>query len=182
VNVMLGMKVARGTDPSRGVRNRSPHPRHQRWAEAEAVRLAKSAWRSGYRGLACVIAVAWDTGFSPVDVRTLAERHRAVAGGRMIFDRQNDGRTKTGRASIGTLSHRTERLVGAYLAGLGTERLPDAMLFRTRSGKAYQDARLSRDFEAVRELTFPADRRHLADMRRAAAWSRRWPAMQRRSA
>ena len=41
----------------------------------------KSAWRHGYHGLACIIAVAWDTQFSPVDVRTLAARHRAVSGG-----------------------------------------------------------------------------------------------------
>jgi hypothetical protein len=41
------------------------------------------------------------------------------------------------------------------------------MLFRTRSGKAYQDARLSRDFETLRDLTFPGDKRHLADMRRS---------------
>lgn len=166
-NVMLGMKFARGADPSKGVRNRSPNPRHQRWSDGEAVRLVKSAWRRGYKGLACVIAVSWDTGFSPVDVRTLAERHRAVAGGRLIFDRQDDGRTKTGRAAFGTLSRRTERLVDAYLAGLGTERLPDAVLFRTRTGKAYRDARLSRDFEAVRELTFPGDDRRLSDMRRS---------------
>jgi hypothetical protein len=44
------------------------------------VRLAKLAWRRGYKGLACIIAVAWDAGFSPVDVRMLAERHRAAAG------------------------------------------------------------------------------------------------------
>src|SRR5262249_11372513 len=106
---------------------------------------------------------------SPVDVRTLAERHRAIVGGRMIFDRQIEGRAKTGRAAIGTLSRRTERLVSAYLAALGAERLPDAVLFRTRSGKAYQDSRLSRDFEAVRELVFPGDKRRLMDMRRSGA-------------
>jgi hypothetical protein len=32
-----------------------------------------------------------------------------------VYDRQADGRTKTGRAAIGTLSERTERLVNAYL-------------------------------------------------------------------
>jgi hypothetical protein len=131
------------------------------------VRLVKGAWRYGYRGLACIVAVAWDTQFSPIDVRTLAERHRAVADDRMIFDRQVDGRAKTGRAAIGTLSRRTEQLVSAYLAALGTERLPDAVLFRTRSGKAYQDARLSRDFETVRALVFPGDKRRLMDMRRS---------------
>jgi len=84
--VMQGMKVARTVDPSLGVRNLAPAPRWQRWSEGEVVRLVKSAWRQGYGGLACIIAVAWDTGFSPVDVRTLAARHRALIGGRLVFD------------------------------------------------------------------------------------------------
>jgi hypothetical protein len=167
--VMQGLKIAISTDPSRGIRNSAPAPRYQRWTEGEAVRLVKGAWREGYHGLACIIAVAWDTQFSPIDVRTLAERHRAMIGGRMIFDRQVEGRAKTGRAAIGTLSPRTERLVSRYLADLGAEGLPDAVLFRTRSGKAYQDARLSRDFERIRELSFPGDTRRLMDMRRSGA-------------
>jgi hypothetical protein len=167
--VMQGLKIATGIDPSRGIRNNAPAPRFQRWTEGEAVRLVKDAWREGYRGLACIIAVAWDTQFSPVDVRTLRERHRALAGGRMIFDRQVDGRAKTGRAAIGTVSRRTERLVAAYLVELGAERLPDAVLFRTRTGEAYQDARVSRDFAAVRDRVFPGDKRRLMDMRRSGA-------------
>jgi hypothetical protein len=167
--IMQGMKIALGADPSRGVRNRAPDPRFQRWQEGETVRLVKGAWRHGFKGLACIVAVAWDTQFSPVDVRTLRERHRGDAGGRLIFDRQADGRAKTGRAAIGTLSKRTERLVSAYLAELGTERLPDAALFRTRSGVPYSDAKLSHDFAAVRAIVFPGDRRRLMDMRRSGS-------------
>jgi hypothetical protein len=165
--VMLAMKVARTADPSLGVRNRAPAPRWQRWTEGEAVRLAKTAWREGYRGLACIIAVSWDTQFSPVDVRTLADRHRVEIDGHLVFDRQVDGRTKTGRAAIGTVSRRTERLVSAYLSQLGTALLPDAVLFRTRSGAAYIEATLSHDFSAVRAITFPGDKRRLMDMRRS---------------
>jgi hypothetical protein len=69
---MRGMKKARGTDPSAGVRDKKPKPRHARWSEGEAVRLVKAAWRHGYLGLSCIIAVARDTQFSPIDVRTLA--------------------------------------------------------------------------------------------------------------
>jgi hypothetical protein len=163
--IMQGMHIAHGADPSRGVRNRAPAPRHQRWSEGEAVRLVKAAWRHGYRGLACIVATAWDTQFSPVDVRTLQERHRSAAGGRLVFDRQTDGRAKTGRAAIGTVSRRTERLVSAYLAG--TEWLPDAMLFRMRSGSPYREATLAHDFAALRALVFPGDKRKLMDMRRS---------------
>lgn len=165
--IMQGMKIAYGADPSRGIRNRAPAPRHQRWTEGEVVRLVKGAWRLGYRGLACIIATAWDTQFSPVDVRTLQERHRAIAGGRLVFDRQADGRAKTGRAAIGTVSRRTERLVSEYLAS--TERLPDAILFRMRTGSPYREATLAHDFADVREILFPGDERRLMDMRRSGA-------------
>jgi hypothetical protein len=165
--IMLGMKVARTADPSTGIRNRAPAPRWQRWSEGETVRLVKSAWRHGYHGLACIIAVAWDTQFSPVDVRGLAERHRKTNGGRLIFDRQADGRTKTGRAAIGTLCARTEQLVTTYIAKLKIELHPDAILFRNRSGNPYREDTLSDDFASVRELTFPGDKRRLMDMRRS---------------
>src|SRR5262249_33707080 len=127
----------------------------------------KAAWRLGYRGLACIVAVAWDTQFSPVDVRTLAERHRRAMGGRLVFDRQADGRAKTGRAAIGTGSPRTERLVKAYLDQMAIELHPDATLFRTRSGNVYSRETLGHDFAALRALTFPDDERRLMDMRRS---------------
>jgi len=165
--IMLGMKVARTADPSMGIRNRSPAPRWQRWSEGEVVRLVKTAWRRGYHGMACIIAVAWDTQFSPVDVRTLAQRHRALHANHLVFDRQVEGRTKTGRAAIGTVSARTERLVIAYLDKLGIDLHPDAVLFRNRSGNPYRADTLSDDFADVRELTFPGDKRRLMDMRRS---------------
>jgi hypothetical protein len=164
---MLGMKVARTADPSMGIRNHAPVPRHHRWTEGETVRLVKVAWRLGYRGLACIVAVAWDTQFSPVDVRTLAERHRTAMGGRLVFDRQADGRAKTGRAAIGTVSPRTERLVIAYLEQMAIELHPDAILFRMRSGNVYGRETLGHDFAAVRALAFPDDKRRLMDMRRS---------------
>lgn len=163
--VMRGMKVARGADPSTGVRNHAPAPRWQRWSEGEAVRLVKGAWRMGCRGLACIIAVGWDTQFAPVDTRTLRGRHVASHGGRTIFDRQADGRTKTGRAAIGTISPRTERLVWAYLENV--ELLPDAILFRNRSGEPYREDTLAHDFADLREAVFPGDRRRLMDSRRS---------------
>jgi hypothetical protein len=87
--------------------------------------------------------------------------------GRLIFDRQIDGRTKTGRAAIGTLSARTEKLVANYLAGIQIDLHPDAVLFRTRSGAAYSRETLGHDFAAVRKLAFPGDLRRLMDMRRS---------------
>jgi hypothetical protein len=165
--IMEGMRVAVVADPSRGIRNRGPNPRYQRWSEGEAVRLVKGAWRNGFRGLACIIAVAWDSQFAPVDIRTLRARHRAVVDGRLIFDRQAEGRVKTGRAAIGTLSPRTERLVRIYLDSFKVELLPDAILFRNRSNNPYRDDTLGDDFRTVRELVFPGDQRRLMDIRRS---------------
>jgi hypothetical protein len=77
----------------------------------------KAAWRHGYRGLACIIATAWDTQFSPVDVRTLQERHRAYVDGRIVMRaNQESGVTDylallelARRASTEELAHCVER-------------------------------------------------------------------------
>jgi hypothetical protein len=75
-------------------------------------------------------------------------------GRRLIFDRQADGRAKTGRAAIGTVCVRTERLVETYLCGLGLELHPKAILFRNRSGAIYREATLAHDFAGARWLKF----------------------------
>jgi hypothetical protein len=62
----------RERDPTLGIRNSAPAPRQALWREGEIVRLVKAAWRAGYRGLAAVMATAWDTQLSPVDVRRLS--------------------------------------------------------------------------------------------------------------
>ena len=67
---------ARDSDPSLGVRNIEPKTRTAVWSHAEALKLAKTAWRHGYFGLCAVIAVAWDTSLSPIDVRGLSLSQR----------------------------------------------------------------------------------------------------------
>lgn len=82
------------------------------------MRLVKQAWRDGFRDLACIIAIIWDTQFQPADVRTLAARHRHVQDDRLVFNRLDEGRQKTGKPIVGTLSRRTERLVKTCKLGL----------------------------------------------------------------
>jgi hypothetical protein len=48
-----------------------------------------------------------------------------------------------------------------------TEFVPDAVLFRNRSGGPYRADTLGDDFASVRELAFPGDMRGLMDMRRS---------------
>jgi hypothetical protein len=163
-------------DPSFGIRRETPKARKARWSEGETVRLVKRGWRMGFHGAACVIAIAWDTQFSPVDIRKLTGGHLCASGDRLIFDRTEEGREKTETAVIGTLSRRTERLVRAYLkmtfgdADGKVEIHPNAMLFRNRSGDPYSKDTLGDDFRDIRTAAFGLDeKRQLRDMRRSAA-------------
>jgi hypothetical protein len=173
-----------GQDPSAGVRRQGQARRAHRWSEGEIVRLVKAAWRRGARGLACIVAVAWDTQLSPGDVRRLTpadaitlayDRPGGPAGGGARA-RTEPGlafavrRGKTGAPAIGTLSRRTRALVALYLDELGAEIAPGAPLFRNTEGQPYPTKdRLSRAFERLRARVFPGDPRTLMDARRSGA-------------
>ncbi len=151
----------READPSLGVRNVEPKARSAAWAHPEVVRLAKTAWRAGYHGLAAVIAVAWDTSLSPVDVRGLTPAQREGDAFRVA-------RAKTGREVVGTLGRRAARVLDAYTIELGVTIAPDAPIFRNRSGAPYSKDTLGDDFRDVRALAFGlAEKRTLADFRRS---------------
>jgi hypothetical protein len=152
-------------DPSFQFTNPAAPPRQAVWTEGEAVRLVKQAWRSGYHGLAALLATAWDSQLSPVDVRKLgaAQRRRDATG--TWF---STGRTKTGKAAIATLSKRAEFVLDAYLAKFGAEMV--GPIFRNRSGATYSKDTLGDDFRDVRMLVFgPAEKRTLADFRRSGS-------------
>src|SRR5262249_16624873 len=125
------------------------------------------AWRQGYYGLAAVIAVAWDTMLSPIDVRqlTAGQRVRDDQGALFFVDR-----AKTGRAAAGTLSRWSSAILDAYLGKLSVVPVGDAPLFRNRSGAPYSKDTLGDDFRAVRTMVFGKnDDRQLADIRRSGA-------------
>lgn len=178
--VMAGMKLCTpGGDPSMAIRRKTPQGRTATWSEGEAVRVAKAAWRAGYRGLACVIAVAWDTGFSPVDARSLTPAQMVAVGDGWGFFVE---RGKTGEPALGTLSARTRRLVETYISELGFSLHDDAPIFRTkghtpgasggrpRIGTPYTKDSLVSDFAKARRLAFgPDENRKLMDMRRSGA-------------
>lgn len=164
VSAALGY-CQRDADPSLGVRNKEPARRQALWSHAEARRLVKGAWRAGYRGLAAVIAVAWDSSLSPVDVRRLTPAQRASDGQGDVF---TVARAKTGRGAVATLSRPARRVLDAYLALLGVEIAPSAPLFRNRSGRPYSKDTLGDDFRTVRAIVFgEAEARTLADFRRS---------------
>lgn len=179
-NVLAGMKLCTPeADPSQIIRKTGVPGRTETWQEGEVVRLVKAAWRAGYRGLACVIAVAWDTGFAPVDVRTLTPAQAVTSGTDMAF---TSDRAKTGEPAIGTLTARSQRLVEAYVAGLDYDLHDDAPIFRTKgfkpTGKGgrprlpvpYTKDSLIDDFADLRRAVFgKGEMRRLMDMRRTGA-------------
>lgn len=153
-------------DPSRILKNTAPKGRRETWLPGELARIGKAAWRLGFRGLAAIIAVAWDTQFSPVDVRTLkaSQRLRDARGSYFVSQRG-----KTGQEIIGTLTRRSQRVLDAYLASMGASPVGDAPLFRNRSGQPYTADTLGDDFREVREAVFAGDSRVLLDIRRSGA-------------
>lgn len=185
INRADGKRYVEAKDPSLGIRRKTPKKRQAIWLEGEAVRLVKRGIRTGYVGLAAALAVAWDTQFSPVDVRsvTLAKLFPEAQGPIFALDR-----AKTGRSALGTLSRRTQRLLWAYIDSLGFELHPNAPIFHTRGSgtgpkggrpqppAAYTKDTLSKDFRVVRALEFPAEeklpvkqRRKVMDFRRSGA-------------
>jgi hypothetical protein len=179
--VAAAMKYCeRDADPSLGVRNTAALGRSDTWSEGEVVRIIKTAWRLGYRGLAAALAVQWDTQMSPVDVRTLTSRQMARDALGAIYFTTRRGKTDTPVG--GVLSPRAARLLTTYLEGLGAELLPDAPIFRSRGSipsekggrpwapRPFTKDRYAEEFREVRSaLLGAAENRKSSDMRRSGA-------------
>lgn len=150
-------------DPSQAIRRITPTARSEVWTEGEVTRLAKSAWRRGYHGLAAAIAVAWESGFSPVDVRKLTFAQMDDRGALIGF---TVARAKTGQSALTRLGKRASALLRAYLATLPAGQLPAAPIFRNRSGAPYSKDTLGDDFRDIRGA---AETRWIADIRRSGA-------------
>lgn len=166
VSAALGYCV-KDADPSLGVRNHAAKGRSETWSEGEVVRLYKHAFRTGYYGLAAVIAVAWSTQMSPGDVRSLRASQLARNSAGAVFFQD---RAKTGKPVGGALTDRALAALEAYIARLGIELHGEACIFRNRSGAPYSSDTLGDDFRDIRREVFGArENRTLADFRRSGA-------------
>jgi hypothetical protein len=166
-------------DPSLAFANRAPDPRQEVWPYRDVLRLVQRAWRERYYGLAAVMAVAWDTMLSPIDVRKLTARDRRADDEGAVFFVAT---AKTGRAARGTLTRWSEAVLDQYLAKLGVELHDATPIFWSRGGVSgpkggrpwpphpYTKDRLGEDFRHIRALAFGEhDERQLQDMRRSGA-------------
>jgi hypothetical protein len=162
LNVAVVMKLI-PSNPSLIRENTAPEGRSQTWREHEANCLADMAWALKFFGLSVAIRVAYDTQFSPVDVRklTLSQLNSDHHG--QWFDIK---RAKTKKKAFGTLSERTSQAIEEYLKTIDFLILPEQPFIRNRSGRAYTKDTMGDDFRAVRNAIFPKDDRTLSDMRR----------------
>src|SRR5262249_14018890 len=140
--VMVAFKLCeKYLDPSLTIRNRAPKGRSAIFTEGQVVRLVKRAWRMNHRGLACIMASAWGTAFSPVDCRTVTPMQWFADKTGSFFVKHRQKVAVTDEAAIeaiGTLSRRTEHLIEAYLADLGTKCCRRRPCSATRRGPPIQ--------------------------------------------
>jgi hypothetical protein len=154
------------SNPSLVRENTAPRGRDQIWSEAEAYLLADSAWDLEYFGLSIAIRIAYDTQFSPVDVRRLALSQLSSDTHGRYFD---TNRKKTKKKALGTISKRTEEAIEEYLRTIDITIPKEQPFIRNRSGRAYSKDTLGDDFRFVRGKLFPNDDRTLSDMRRTGS-------------
>lgn len=151
--------------PTKAIRNPQPRGRTAIWLGAEVAILINTAEAEGFSGMALAIKVAWDTLFSPVDVRTapLASIKRDGSGSYI-----QRARTKTDKEAFGHLSTETAAAVDLYVNALGFELTPESPFIRQRNGHAYRTKdTFSADFRDVRNVAFPGDKRQFQDLRRS---------------
>lgn len=159
------LKLTGYPSPAKGFLNPQPRGRSAIWLGAEVPRLVAGAEQLGYAGMAIAIRIAWDTLFSPVDVRELTVGQiRHGKGGAFA---QTD-RAKTGKEAFGHLTAETARKVDLFVNSLGFTLAADSPLVRQRNGHAYRSKdTFGDDFRAVRAHVFPGDTRQFQDLRRS---------------
>jgi len=151
--------------PIGGVSNPQPPGRREFWVFSEITTLIKKATEMGFHGMSLAIWIAWETLYSPVDVRSLSTSQLRTDPDGAYFD-QN--RAKTGKESLAPISDPLRDAIRKYLDELDMSVAPDAPFLRQRNGNAYRSKdTFSDDFRSVRKIAFPGDRRQFRDIRRS---------------
>lgn len=162
---MVALRYCTGEDPSLAFQNEAAPGRTQTWTEAEVRQMVAHAWRTDRKGLACIMAVSWDAMLSPVDARSVEERHIAKVGRYGVL---SISRRKTGAGAAAQLRPIVMRMIAAY-----TRSMPKTVgpMFRTATDKVpFRKNSLSQAFREVRTEVFgKREKRMLLDMRRSGA-------------
>ena len=145
----------------------NPHPpgRSQIWLHAEIMKLITTANANGYAGMALAIEMGWETAMSAVDIRTMPLEKMAQDKNGAWFE---SNRQKTGEAIYAVISQELHARITKYVSDLGFDLAPSTPFIRARTGKAYDKRAFNREWNAVRDKTFPDDKRQFMDIRRSA--------------
>lgn len=164
--------------PADNLINPQPAGRSAIWLGAEVEDMAAVAALAGFEGMSLAIETAWETMFSPVDVRTLRPSQLKRDGEGFYVARR---RAKTDAEAFAAISDQLGEALVAYLKRQDRAEADDTPIFRTRdvspgaaggrprAGIAYKTKDLfAKDFRLVREILWPDDKRQILDIRRSA--------------
>jgi hypothetical protein len=152
--------------PAAKIHNPQPAGRSAIWLGAEIENLASGAAIAGFEGMSLAILTAWETMFSPVDVRTLRP-HQLKRDGEGFYIQRD--REKTGKRAFAAVSDDLGGAIAAYLARQARKEADDTPVFRQRDGLPYRTKdTFAGDFRDVRSFMYPGDTRQLLDIRRSA--------------
>ncbi len=152
--------------PAAKLANPQPRGRTSIWLGAQIEDLAAGAAIAGFEGMSLAIDTAWQTMFSPVDVRTLRPSQLKRDGQGFYITRS---RTKTDREAFAAVSGDLGDALWAYIGRQGRAEADDTPIFRQRDGLPYRTKdTFAGDFRDVRSFMFPGDTRQLLDIRRSA--------------
>jgi hypothetical protein len=152
--------------PAARIKNPQPKGRTAIWLGAQIEDMAAGAAIAGFEGMSLAIEIAWESMFSPVDVRTLrpSQLRRDGAGWYATGYR---GKTKV--EFFAAISDALGGRLQAYLGRQNRNEADDTPILRQRDGLPYRNKdTFAGDFRDVRGFMFPGDTRQLLDIRRSA--------------
>lgn len=154
-------------NPTYAVRISQPRPRRQVWSEAQVAKAIKQAWRRRWYGVALVIAIAYDTGLRPQDIRALtpAQFHGPSIRVAPLKTRHLDDDEKAVPLWPETLA-----LVARYKRRIGLAFPPDLPLLRSAKGRPFASRHhLAKQVRQILRAAGIADQVQLRDLRRTGS-------------
>ena len=153
-------------NPTLAVRVHQPRARRQYWQPEQVRRAIRQAWRWRWYGVAAAIALAYDTGLRPQDLRALTPR-QLLADRVVLAPQKTDHLPGRDQPRAFPVWPETFALVQKYLARLGAIIPADQPLLRSVSGRPFTSRHhLAKQIRLVRRAAGLPDDLQLRDLRR----------------
>lgn len=151
-------------NPTYAVRIRHPRPRKSFWPRGTVWRAVRQAWRRGWPGVALAIAIAYDTGLRPQDVRALTPAQ--IDGNRLTLVPQKTEHLDDSE-TVYLLWWSTVRLIARYQRTIGVVPMAHLPLIRSASGRPFGNRHhLAKQIRQVLRSAGLPDQLQLRDLRR----------------